>query len=292
MTIVAASFFTGVGGLDLAAIAAGFDVRYMTEIDDYNRAVLQARFPQAVLYGDIKHVTGNDIPDADIIFGGFPCTDISSSNRFGRGIEGTRSGLWFQLARIIGESRPTALVLENVSAISFRGGTTVTAHLASMGYDSFWFTVPASIFGSPQHRTRWFLLGYANGNGRPKQKSKRVNSAQVGTCRHGQQISQRGEAVTARQGVRNGHRDECSGLGNESRMGRNANGLPAWMDITKHQFPAGSWLDQKPGEPPRLALLDDEHKHRVKALGNAVVPQQAYPAFKVLYEYMSSQEVI
>ena len=120
MSYTAASFFTGIGGLDLAAERAGFIVTHMTEIDPYCRAVLRRHWPTVNLLEDIRDVSSADIGQVNIIFGGFPCQDISTAGAK-RGLSGSRSGLWFELARIISGVRPQLVMLENVSAITSTG---------------------------------------------------------------------------------------------------------------------------------------------------------------------------
>jgi len=289
MEYTAASFFSGIGGLDLAAERAGFRVSYQCENEPYPRAVLRKNFPGAILLGDINGVTGKDFDERiDLIFGGFPCTDISiGTGRNGKGLAGERSGLWFQLARIIGEIRPRCVMLENVPAITFRGGTTVTANLAGLGYDCIWIHLRAASVGSPQYRNRWLLLGYANGIRRQIADAAGLYPSSIGACGTKQQIPERGAIKRTREGSRTRARQLARGrVGSESRLGGCADGVSARLDICTHEFPAGSWQSQKAWEPPRLAPDNAERAQRVKALGNAVVPQQAYPIFAALYEFL------
>lgn len=285
--ILAASFFTGFGGLDLAAQTAGFKVVTVSEIDPYASRVLAHRFPHATNLGDIRNVTANDIPaGVDLIFGGFPCQDISIAGG-GQGLRGSRSGLFFELARIISDVRPKLIILENVPAITVRGGIEATATLATLGYDMAWFTYPASVVGSPQHRTRWLLLGYANGIRRQSPPAHESGSPPVGACGASQFAQQRGAVAAARQSRSARRWKRHNGFRSQSRLGREPHGLSASVDVSLHCFPAGSWQPQNPHEPPRLAPDNATRAHRTRGLGNAVVPQQALPVFEAAYQIVT-----
>ena len=100
----------------------------------------------------------------DLICGGFPCQDISVAGK-GAGIDGERSGLWSEYARIIGEVRPRYVIVENVAALLGRGLATVLGDLAALGYDAEWHCIPASAVGAPHRRDRVWIVAYANGGG-------------------------------------------------------------------------------------------------------------------------------
>lgn len=150
----AVSLFSGIGGIDLAFAAAGFDITAQVEIDPYCREVLKRHagdyWPNAAQFTDVRAVGADELGEADVIFGGFPCQDISIAGN-GAGLAGEQSGLWYEFRRIIGEVRPRFVFLENVPAITFRGGAEVVGHLAALGYDARWGIVAASDAGAP-HR--------------------------------------------------------------------------------------------------------------------------------------------
>ncbi len=91
--------------------------------------------------------------------GGFPCKDISNAGTR-TGITGKRSGLWKEFLRAIGEIRPKYAVVENVSALTFRGLLTVLGDLAEVGYDAEWNCIPASALGAPHRRDRIFIIAF------------------------------------------------------------------------------------------------------------------------------------
>lgn len=287
----AASFFSGIGAMDLAAIS-GFcgrlDIRLLCEIDPYRRSVLESLrhlWPNAKIKQDIRDVNPKECFWLDLMYGGFPCTDISNAGA-GKGLQGQESSLWFEFARIIGEARPRCLVLENVPAIAVRGGVTVVAQLASMGYDGIWVNVPAYAFGSPQYRFRWVYVGYSDPERQPlSERENRLRDPQIRDYQTKQRLSQPASAKPTCQSGRTGTRPGDYRR-TQSPVGRNTPGIATRMDITLHQFPAGSWQNQKPGEPARLAPPDDNWVAQIEALGDCVPPQQLLPFFEAVYEFL------
>jgi len=154
--------FAGIGGFALGAYWAGlrFDEHYFSEVDTYAISVYQQRFPDAIQLGDIRNIGGGQLPKANwVISGGFPCQDISLAG-LGAGLEGERSGLWFEYARIIGELRPSYAIMENVGALTSRGLDRVLGSLAEIGYDAEWFDIRASDVGASHRRERIWIIAY------------------------------------------------------------------------------------------------------------------------------------
>jgi len=112
------SIFAGIGGLDLGFERAGLQCRWQVEIDEYARKVLQKHWPEVKKHDDNRTFT--DIPSVDVIAGGFPCQDVGNAGHRA-GINGERSGLFFELMRIVRDVRPRFVLLENVSALLVRG---------------------------------------------------------------------------------------------------------------------------------------------------------------------------
>ena len=113
----------------------------------------------------------------DLICGGFPCQDISTSPAQGAGIDGERSGLWSEYARLIGEVRPRYVVVENVAALLARGLGRVLGDLAALGYDAEWDCIPASAVGAPHRRDRVWIVAYPEHNGYRKRWTLLANWA-------------------------------------------------------------------------------------------------------------------
>jgi DNA (cytosine-5)-methyltransferase 1 len=111
----------------------------------------------------------------DIIYGGFPCQDISIAGN-GKGLGGKRSGLFFEILRLAKEIKPKFIFIENVPAITCRGGVTVSSQITQMGYDCRWCVISAQGLMGPQKRERWFFL--AHSNSQPSWKAYKESIAQ------------------------------------------------------------------------------------------------------------------
>ena len=152
--------FSGIGGFALAARwtwEEDLDIVGFCEIEEYCQKVLQKNFPNVPIYDDIKKLDGNLFNDIDLITGGFPCQDISQAGR-GAGIgKETRSGLWFEMLRIISEVRPRYAIIENVPMLTIRGGTRVIEGLAEIGYDAEWVVIGANDVGAWHTRKRIWI---------------------------------------------------------------------------------------------------------------------------------------
>lgn len=168
MGLTGVSLFAGIGGFDLAMQRSAIDVRAAVEIDAKCRQVLASRFPGVTLFGDIKEVSGADlisagfVPERGVITGGFPCQDLSVAGRRA-GLDGARSGLFWEIVRLLGEAPSKWFVLENVPGLlNSQGGRDmgiVVQALAELGYGVGWRVLDAQFFGVPQRRRRVFLVG-------------------------------------------------------------------------------------------------------------------------------------
>lgn len=157
-----ASFFSGVGGLDLGFERAGIHTVSVSEIDPYACAVLAERFPDAPNLGSITEVEANDIPEADIWSGGFPCQDLSVAGKRA-GFAGKRSSLAFTFLDLVEQRRPRWIVLENVPGLfSSNNGADfgrLLYEMEQLGYGVSWRTLDARYFGVAQRRRRVFIVG-------------------------------------------------------------------------------------------------------------------------------------
>lgn len=153
--------FSGIGGLSIALKPWVHTVAYC-ERDAYAQAVLLSRMAsneldRAPIWDDVTSLRGSMLPRVDIVFGGFPCQDISVAGR-GKGLAGERSGLYWQTHRLIRECRPSFVFLENVPAIRTRGAREVAESLTDLGYDQRWSVISAKEIGASFIGRRWFLL--------------------------------------------------------------------------------------------------------------------------------------
>jgi DNA (cytosine-5)-methyltransferase 1 len=153
------SLFSGIGGFDRGLERAGMRVVWQSEIDPYACAVLRKHWPDAPNHGDIRAIHFPPVERCDVLCGGFPCQDISNAGKRA-GIDGERSGLWSEFARVIGELRPRYVIVENVAALLGRGLERVLGDLAALGFDAEWHCIPASAVGAPHERDRLWIVAH------------------------------------------------------------------------------------------------------------------------------------
>ena len=165
MTLKLLDTFAGIGGFSYAAekLVGGFKTVQFIEIDSYCQQILNKNFPNIPIHDDITTYRAEPY-SADIICGGFPCTDISVAGRQEGITEATRSGLRFQLIRTIRMVRPKYFILENVSAILTNGMDIVLRDIYKTGlYECEWCCIPSSFVGACHQRDRWWLIAYPIG---------------------------------------------------------------------------------------------------------------------------------
>jgi DNA (cytosine-5)-methyltransferase 1 len=162
MSLTFGSLFAGIGGFDLGFERAGMVCKWQVEIDDYATKVLEKHWPQVHRERDIRQCGRHNLEPVDVICGGFPCQDISYAG-LGAGLDGERSGLFFEAIRVVRELRPRIVVLENVAALLTRGLDRVLGTLAEIGFDAEWESLPASAFGLYHERDRVFVVAYSPG---------------------------------------------------------------------------------------------------------------------------------
>ena len=156
--------FSGLGAFMLGLERSGaFEMAAFCEVADYPRKILAKHWPGAPIYNDIRELTAERLKadgiTVDAICGGFPCQDLSVAGR-GLGLDGERSGLWFEYARLIGELRPEFVFIENVRRLVSLGLDRVLGSLAALGYDAEWSCIPASFVGAPHKRDRLWIIAY------------------------------------------------------------------------------------------------------------------------------------
>ena len=258
--------FSGIGGFSIGLERAGMQTVAFCELHSFCQAVLRKNWPKIPIYDDIRTLTANrlatdGITDISVIAGGFPCQDISVAGK-GTGLAGERSGLWREYARLIGELRPRYVIVENVAALLYRGLGEVLGDLATLGYDAEWHCIPASYVGAPHRRDRIWIVAY------PDSKS---TSRSIDSC-----IVKRGQAPASEGSMDIGD-TSCSGarsrMENVADTRRQSSQIPITRQLSAIQVAEwNSWWQIEPsvgrvvdGIPSRL--------DRLKALGNAVVPQ-------------------
>ena len=172
--------FSGLGGFSLGLErTGGFETVAFCEIEPFPRRVLAKHWPNVRCYHDVTELTGDilarDGIAVDVITGGFPCQDISTAGKQAGMGAGTRSGLWSEIVRLIGELRPRYVIVENVAALlagpsEKRGGWfgRVLGDLAECGYDAEWENIPAAALGAPHLRERAWIVAYPSQERQPE----------------------------------------------------------------------------------------------------------------------------
>jgi DNA (cytosine-5)-methyltransferase 1 len=142
-----------------------------SEIDKYASSVYERHYPNVRNYGDITKINADELPDFDLLVGGFPCQAFSIAGKR-RGFEDTRGTLFFDLARILKAKTPRLFVFENVKGLlSHDGGATfktIIAATSELGYDCQWQVLNSKNHGVPQNRERIIIVGHLRGTPRPE----------------------------------------------------------------------------------------------------------------------------
>lgn len=177
------ALFSGIGGGILGGKLLGWRTVCAVEQDPYCISVLLQRqndkvFPTFPVWGDICTFDGKPWRGiVDVVSGGFPCQDISAAGK-GTGIKGSRSGLWSEMARVIGEVRPQYAFIENSPMLVTRGLDTVLCDLAKMGFDAKWGCISAAEVGANHKRDRIWIVAKNMADTRCKHGSQR-NSGEL-----------------------------------------------------------------------------------------------------------------
>ena len=182
--------FAGIGGFSYAAekLVGGFETTQFIEINPFSQKILNKHWSHVPIHDDITTFTATP-GEFDIITGGFPCQDISVAG-LQKGItKETRSGLFYELIRVIRMVRPKYVVLENVAAILNRGLDIVLRELSEAGYDAEWAVISASSLGACHKRSRWWLVAYPNDNGSSSSEECRFNGETSDATQEGQNQS-------------------------------------------------------------------------------------------------------
>jgi DNA (cytosine-5)-methyltransferase 1 len=274
--------FSGIGGFALAAKwvwGNDLDIVGFCDIEEYCQKILAKNFPGVPIYKDICELNGRDFTDIDLITGGFPCTDISQAGA-GKGLidesgKRTRSGLWFEMHRLIGEIRPRFALIENVPMLTARGGTRVIADLAQIGYNAEWTIIGADDVGAWHRRKRIWIVAY------PEQLSDTDSVRHIHSKSKKQSTERR---FTSFGNIKSGsaYEEAVSNANGERGCSRNAAGQDAEnARKLRRSKKFGGWRTE-----PRLGRVAHGIPNRVdrlKGLGNAIVPQVAQLIMEKLY---------
>jgi DNA (cytosine-5)-methyltransferase 1 len=256
MQITFGSLFAGIGGFDLGFERAGMTCKWQVEIDDYASRVLAKHWPNVHRERDIRECGKHNLQPVDVICGGFPCQDISYAG-LGAGLDGERSGLFFEAIRVVRELQPRVVVLENVSALLTRGMDRVLGTLAQIGYDAEWHCIPASAVGAPHVRDRVFVIGRKRSDAMLTRCLEYHCDTEAESIR-GAETS----AMCLGEDVADASRQLCK----RNRCGPEKTG--------RRKPPISDWWSAEPAVG-RMAYGVPARVDRLRGLGNAVVPQVA-----------------
>jgi DNA (cytosine-5)-methyltransferase 1 len=291
MTYRLLDLFSGIGGFSLGLErSGGFKTVAFCEVEPFCTKILNKHWPEVPVYGDVRELTAERLAadgiGVDAICGGFPCQDISTAGK-GAGIEGERSGLWSEYARLIGELRPRYVFVENVAALLGRGMDRVLGDLAAIGYDAEWHCIPASAVGAPHRRDRIWIMAHPTGE-------RRAETGKYQPARSEERPTWRSEVMAnAGRAYGNGRQNlKEPALGEAAKRGKAADYVEQCREVVAYANGAqregscissgileeyantrsASWWSFEP-DVGRVADGVSDWSHRLKALGNAVVPQ-------------------
>jgi len=266
------ALFAGAGGGILGGRLLGWRTVCAVEFASYPRSVLLARqrdgqlsrFP---IWDDVTTFDGKPWRGrVDVVSGGFPCQDISSAGK-GAGLDGARSGLWSEMARIVGEVRPRFVFVENSPMLTSRGLGVVLGDLASMGFNAEWGVLGARDAGAPHKRDRiWIVAADTNrkrGGREQEPGAGRKDSAEPGN----------------------------DGEDREVVCDPDGDGQPAEPQHDEAPRVSGNLAGWWKAEPELGRVADGvaSRMDRLRAIGNGQVPQCAALAWRVLSERLGAR---
>lgn len=275
------SLFSGIGGIDLAAEAAGFTTVCQCEWADFPMEVLKKHWPQVPKFKDITTVTKEAFFEktgretTTLISGGFPCQPFSSAGKQ-RGFEDERY-LWPEMLRVIREIRPNCVVGENVPGILKIAARQVVEDLEREGYNAIVFNFEAAAVGAWHRRSRFFFVGIAEGRLTSDAESERSEgqpSARTAEQDEKPWEMQPDAVYSIGTAI---HNTVCGRFDRDARRRESP------------ELAAGRQWAAEPGVG-RVANGLPCRVERIRALGNAVVPQQAYPIFRALAEELNRRD--
>ncbi|WP_082355462.1 DNA cytosine methyltransferase [Pseudomonas sp. RIT-PI-r] len=300
------ALFAGSGGGILGGHLLGWRTVCAVEREAYSAQVLAQRqndraLPTFPIWSDVCSFDGRPWRGlVDVVSGGFPCQDISAAGT-GAGIDGARSGLWREMARIIGEVRPELVYLENSPLLVGRGLALVLSDLAEMGYDAQWCIVSASDCGAPHQRDRIWLVANAVGGRQPARGLSLGTQPTITESRLGSSTmdhvdfdgmqrritewpqTESGRPPHSVEGCSSHLADACGKHG-ERIVAGGADPQVRSRPIERPARSRGDGFRRWPTEPGMGRVADGvAHRvDRIKALGNGQVPRVAATAFNII----------
>jgi len=280
--------FAGIGGFSYAAtkLVGGYRTTQFIEIDPFCQKILKKHFPFTPIHDDIRTFTA--IPGQyDVICGGFPCQSISvAGNRAGI-TEESRSGIFYELMRVIRMVRPRFVVLENVAAILNNGLDIVLGELSQAGYDAEWSVISASSLGACHRRSRWWCVAYTNDYGSPSSSISGLDDqANNNSSKRSNQVGQSSRSIESSDSrvIQSFTKSTDSNSKRLQRENFSKMEREIWAKSSSRRLNP-DWRSYV--SKPILRRGDDGLSYRVdrtKALGNSVVPQVAAIPLKRVHD--------
>ena len=301
------ALFAGAGGGILGGKLLGWRTVCAVEWEAYPASVLCARqndglLPPFPIWDDVQTFDGKPWAGiVDVVSGGFPCQDISSAGK-GAGIDGERSGMWREMARIIHEVRPRYVFVENSPMLTSRGLGRVLGDLAAMGFDARWGVLGAADIGANHQRNRiWIcakwrgLLPHAQHNriGWWEQRQKGIKKTNVADSRCESERSNKRLQPTSQISIGENTSIICGKVSNttslrqsEQRQHEQPVSSEACSNWQANIFESISTSDFWTTEPNVGRVVNGmaARVDRIKAIGNGQVPLCAATAWRILSE--------
>jgi DNA (cytosine-5)-methyltransferase 1 len=260
--------FSGIGGFSIGLERAGFETVAFCEIEDYPRAVLRKHWPDTPIYRDIKQLTAEQLRAdgifPDVICGGYPCQPFSVAGK--QLAEKDERHLWPEVFRLIRSIRPRWVICENVSGHIKLGFDEVATSLEDEGYAVWPFIIPACSVDAPHKRDRLYFVAYTNSDDRRDRSCTKSQDRQA-------RLEHRGGGERQLVGGTSQDVADTEGFGLQGCAKGQVYGI---ADIPiKSRGSGTNFGDGWPVEPNVGRVVDGlpNRSHRIKALGNAVVPQ-------------------
>lgn len=262
------SLFAGIGGIDKGFEDASWETAYRVEIDESCRKVLARHWPDVPRWGDIRDVKGSELPRVDCVAAGVPCQDVSVAGK-GAGLNGERTGLFYEFVRILGETRSRWFLFESVpgllSSNERRDFWLVIHALCEVGYGLAWRVLDSRYFGVPQRRRRVYIVGHLGGPCPPEVLFERKggNGTPETSKESGQSLAQ---TLSSRAGA-----DRLSGEDNYVASTLQAEQLTKYSS----QWPAGQFVTVLPmqgGIEPNRAGMEGKRRDGGPAEKIPIIP--------------------
>ena len=272
--------FAGIGGFSYAAheLVGGFETTQFVEIDPFCQKVLKKHFPKVPCHDDIKTFTAYP-GQYDVITGGFPCQDLSVAGRRAGITKESRSGLFYELIRVIRLVRPKFVVMENVAAILNNGLDIVLGELSEAGYDAEWSIISASSLGAAHRRSRWWCVAYTNDYGSSPTSFNEVNDEADSSSQERQnQVSESsGGSESSDSRVIRSFEGNVTDSNSEGLQRKILSKMESGIWSAKHTRRLDPNWRSYVSKPilPRGSYGLSNRVDRTKALGNSIVPAVA-----------------